>query len=295
MKIKDILTEALTPDTIHKLADRKGIKWDNEPSFLALTNKLTGKEHLDDLDQAGLREVKKYLQKQNIKEATYADGQDETTPSVQTLIDDVDKEQLVRDIINDLEDLKTSHDWSQPLGDDLIKAMADTLRDAGIEPTDFDAAISASPDKQEQYLIYGPSSWKGGQGALKDLKAIAAGNEPQEIEEDEANPASDLPAGSTSAGDPLSESTYKVGTVIFNNPFGTGRRYYQGTDKIEASSEDDALNKFVRLLARREQIPTNPRILYRDAQRNGARVIKLASSEPPVSDKPPQEYWWNKQ
>lgn len=227
-------------------------------------------------------------------EAMYADGQDETTPS-QTLTDEVDKEQLVRDIINDLEDLKTSHDWSQPLGDDLIKAMADTLRDAGIEPTDFDAAISAAPDKQEQYLIYGPSSWKGGNGALKDLKAIAAGNEPQEVKEDEANPASDLPAGSTTAGDPLSESTYKVGTVIFNNPFGTGRRYYQGTDKIEAASENDALNKFVRLLARREQIPTNPRILYRDAQRNGARVIKLASSEPPVSGKPPQEYWWNKQ
>ncbi len=210
-------------------------------------------------------------------EAMYADGQDETTPS-QTLTDEVDKEQLIRDVINDLEDLKTSHDWSQPLGDDLIKAMADTLRDAGIEPTDFDAAISAAPDKQEQYLIYGPSSWKGGNGALKDLKAIAAGNEPQEVK------------GESSPG-----SVFKIGTVIFNNPFGTGRRYYQGTDKIEAASEDDALNKFVRLLARREQIPTNPRILYRDAQRNGARVIKLASSEPPVSDKPPQEYWWNKQ
>ena len=57
MKIKDILTEVLTPDTIHKLADRKGIKWDNDPDFLALTNKLTGRKHLDDLDQEGLKKI----------------------------------------------------------------------------------------------------------------------------------------------------------------------------------------------------------------------------------------------
>ena len=61
MKIRDILTEELTPDTIHKLADRKGIKWDNEPSFLALTNKLTGRKHLDDLDQEGLKKIQQHL------------------------------------------------------------------------------------------------------------------------------------------------------------------------------------------------------------------------------------------
>lgn len=138
-------------------------------------------------------------------EGTYADGQDETTPS-QTLTDKVDKEQLIRDVINDLEDFKISHNFTLPLNDDLIKAMADTLRDVGIEPTDFDAAISASPDKQEQYLIYGPSSWKGGKGALNDLKAILSGKEPQVVDEEESVPASNLPMGSTSAGDALSES-----------------------------------------------------------------------------------------
>lgn len=51
----------LSPQTIHKLADRKGVKWDNEPSFLKLTKQLTGKEHLDDLDQAGLNKVKRHL------------------------------------------------------------------------------------------------------------------------------------------------------------------------------------------------------------------------------------------
>ena len=63
------VAEGISPDTIHKLADRKGIKWDNEPDFLALTKRLTGKKHLDDLDQVGLKKVKKYLEKQGVAEA----------------------------------------------------------------------------------------------------------------------------------------------------------------------------------------------------------------------------------
>ena len=50
---------------IHKLADEKGIKWDNEPSFLELTMELTGFEHLDDLDQDGLKKIKNYLNTKN--------------------------------------------------------------------------------------------------------------------------------------------------------------------------------------------------------------------------------------
>jgi hypothetical protein len=61
--------ESITPNDIHKLADSKGIKWDNEPSFLKLTKKLTGKEHLDDLDIEGLHKVKNYLEKQKVAEA----------------------------------------------------------------------------------------------------------------------------------------------------------------------------------------------------------------------------------
>ena len=55
------VNENLSPQTIHKLADRKGVKWDNEPSFLQLTKRLTGKEHLDDLDHSGLNKVKRHL------------------------------------------------------------------------------------------------------------------------------------------------------------------------------------------------------------------------------------------
>lgn len=58
---KDSVDENLSPQTIHKLADHKSVKWDDEPSFLQLTKRLTGKEHLDDLDQAGLNKVKKHL------------------------------------------------------------------------------------------------------------------------------------------------------------------------------------------------------------------------------------------
>ena len=52
-----------TPKDIHKLADSKGVKWDNEPSFLKLTKQLTGKEHLDDLNQEDLKKVKQHLEK----------------------------------------------------------------------------------------------------------------------------------------------------------------------------------------------------------------------------------------
>ena len=58
------VAEGITPKDIHKLADRKNVKWDNEPSFLKLTKQLTGKEHLDDLNQAGLNKVKQHLEKQ---------------------------------------------------------------------------------------------------------------------------------------------------------------------------------------------------------------------------------------
>ena len=68
---KQTLSESLTPNTIHALADRKGVKWDNDPNFLKLTKRLTGKEHLDDLDQTGLAKVKDHLE--NLDE-NFADG-----------------------------------------------------------------------------------------------------------------------------------------------------------------------------------------------------------------------------
>lgn len=134
-------------------------------------------------------------QHSNIGETQYSDGQDYSIPA-SPVVDATNREQVIQDVINDLEDLKAQHNWTKPINNDLIRAMASTLREIGIEPTDLDASIDVSPDKQEQYMITGPSSWKGGNGALNDLKAILAGREPQEIEEDESVPSSDLPYGS---------------------------------------------------------------------------------------------------
>ena len=133
-------------------------------------------------------------QHSNIGETQYSDGQDYSVPA-SPVFDATNREQVIQDVINDLEDLKTQHNWDTTVNNDLIRAMADTLREIGIEPTDLDASVGATPDKQEQYMIYGPSSWKGGNGALNDLKAILAGREPQEIKEDESVPSSNLPYG----------------------------------------------------------------------------------------------------
>jgi len=51
----------LTPKSIHKIADKKGIKWDDEPAFLKLTRRVAGHRYLDDLDQDGLFKMKNYL------------------------------------------------------------------------------------------------------------------------------------------------------------------------------------------------------------------------------------------
>jgi hypothetical protein len=63
MRANEFINESLTPKDIHSLADSKGVKWDNEPSFLKLTKRLTGLEHLDDLDQTGLQKVKQHLER----------------------------------------------------------------------------------------------------------------------------------------------------------------------------------------------------------------------------------------
>ena len=56
---------------IHKLADRKDVKWDNDAKFMAKTKELTGKEHLDDLTPQELDKVRAWLQSLN---ENFADG-----------------------------------------------------------------------------------------------------------------------------------------------------------------------------------------------------------------------------
>ena len=51
----------LSVEDIHNLADFKCVKWDSDPKFLKKTKELTGKEHLDDLDQSGLEKIYTWL------------------------------------------------------------------------------------------------------------------------------------------------------------------------------------------------------------------------------------------
>jgi Cu-Zn family superoxide dismutase len=44
-----------TPQAIHNLADSLNIPWDNDPGFMALSEKVTGKRHLDDMTPRELK------------------------------------------------------------------------------------------------------------------------------------------------------------------------------------------------------------------------------------------------
>lgn len=52
---------AVTAQDVHDIADEKGIPWDNEPRFLELSKKITGTEHLDDMDQRQLVKIYNHL------------------------------------------------------------------------------------------------------------------------------------------------------------------------------------------------------------------------------------------
>jgi len=54
-------TSHIAPKDIHEEADSVGVTWDNDPGFMAWTKKLTGKEHLDDMNQQQLSTVMKAL------------------------------------------------------------------------------------------------------------------------------------------------------------------------------------------------------------------------------------------
>lgn len=46
-----------TVEEIHALADELGVKWDNDPSFMAFCKEVVGKEHLDSMSRSELSEV----------------------------------------------------------------------------------------------------------------------------------------------------------------------------------------------------------------------------------------------
>jgi hypothetical protein len=44
----------MTPENIHKLADKIGLSWDGDKSFMSWCNKVVGKKHLDDMSEVEL-------------------------------------------------------------------------------------------------------------------------------------------------------------------------------------------------------------------------------------------------
>jgi hypothetical protein len=68
MRAREFITERLTPRHIHDLADRLGIAWDDDPQFLRMTKTITGRAHLDDLDQTGLRKIRDHLASTALRE-----------------------------------------------------------------------------------------------------------------------------------------------------------------------------------------------------------------------------------
>jgi hypothetical protein len=64
-------TESVSVAKVHRLANKKGIPWDNNKRFMRKTRELTGKRHLDDLSQSGLKKVINWLKSVN---ENFADG-----------------------------------------------------------------------------------------------------------------------------------------------------------------------------------------------------------------------------
>jgi len=64
----------LTPKDIHDLADELYVKWDRDPKFMAATVELTGKAHLDDLNQKELKAVRDWLLSLNTPATTVAES-----------------------------------------------------------------------------------------------------------------------------------------------------------------------------------------------------------------------------
>tara|TARA_Y100000310_G_scaffold316322_1_gene367893 strand:- start:25 stop:666 length:642 start_codon:yes stop_codon:yes gene_type:complete len=62
-------TKAFHVEDVHAAADRAGVKWDNNKAFMDLTERLTGKRHLDDMNEKELRFVANYLGKKPIRQS----------------------------------------------------------------------------------------------------------------------------------------------------------------------------------------------------------------------------------
>jgi hypothetical protein len=47
----------MTAENVHRIAQRMGVSWDGDKDFMKWTQKLTGKRHLDDMNEDELMKV----------------------------------------------------------------------------------------------------------------------------------------------------------------------------------------------------------------------------------------------
>jgi hypothetical protein len=71
--IRGVTGDDLTPDSIHRLADQRGVAWDNDAEFMRRSQQLTGKQHLDDMTPLELARIRAWLKSLPVKE-NFADG-----------------------------------------------------------------------------------------------------------------------------------------------------------------------------------------------------------------------------
>ena len=48
--IRKILKEEVTPEEVHRAADKVGMEWDDNEEFMNFSEKITGKRHIDDMN-----------------------------------------------------------------------------------------------------------------------------------------------------------------------------------------------------------------------------------------------------
>jgi hypothetical protein len=86
---------------------------------------------------------------------------------------DFHKIEVVKDVIDELENMKIYHNFQKPISKDFLTYLADRLNSVGIEPDDIYACMDAPGNKQKEYLFYKSVPGGGmGYGALKDLRKI---------------------------------------------------------------------------------------------------------------------------
>tara|TARA_B100000131_G_scaffold194229_1_gene186820 strand:+ start:1090 stop:1653 length:564 start_codon:yes stop_codon:yes gene_type:complete len=70
-RLPERVKTATSKEEIHRLADKKGIPWDDDPKFKTWSKKVTGKACLDDMNPSQLSRLKKALKERGMKkEAT---------------------------------------------------------------------------------------------------------------------------------------------------------------------------------------------------------------------------------